>query len=364
MASITVVGTGFTGATMCFFGTIGVTIDLNASGTSFTCIPPAQTGTVNIGITGYGRTVTKSSGYTYMGTPTITSLGITLGNISGWQPIRIIGNNYYDRSVNTFPGTICGISFGNTYGQVGFIQGTTGIYTYSPPGETYGIVLVTVNTPTGSSRGFTFTYLNPCSCTVLPDDPDYSIYGLAGCSGATFPCTTNHSPAVGCNCCGCCQAVSTFDPQCSQVAWDQHCVDIITSRLTDTTDSIYKACNHLFYGACCVKFSISAGITYTICLGSQGNSYECDLTANDLNANNNGFPWGITHTTSFILGATCGACNASCGLTQCGSSGGSVGGFTCSNCQNTPCCFFFGYCGTGCHCTGPTCITTGLGLGS
>ena len=355
MASITVVGSGFDGATQCFFGAIGVTISLNAAGTSFTCIPPAQTGTVTIGITGSAGTVSRASGYTYVGTPTITSLGITLGNISGWQPIQIIGNNYYDRSVNPFPGTICGISFGNTYGQIGFIQGTTGIYTYSPPGETYGIVLVTVNTPTGSSRGFTFTYLNSCSCTV-PNEGD-----LAGCSGATFPCTTDHSPAVGCNCCGCCQEVCATNPLCclDGFGWGQACVDLID--LTDTAGPIYKACNHLFYGACCVKFSISAGITYTICLGSQGNSYECDLTANDLNDNNNGFPWGITHTTSFILGATCGACNASCGLTQCGSSGGSAGGFTCSNCQNTPCCFFFGYCGTGCVCT--DCITTGFGLG-
>ena len=356
MASITVVGTGFTGATQCFFGSTAVAITtMNSAGTSFICTPPAGSGTVTIGITGYGRTVTKSSGYTYMGTPTITSLGTTLGNISGWYPIRIIGDNYYDRSVNTFPGTICGVSFGNTYGQIGFIQGTTLIYTYSPPGETYGIVLVTVNTPTGFSRGFTFTYLNPCSCKS---------FEVAGCSGATFPCTTNHNPAVGCNCCGCCEAVCNLNSLCCENGWDQECVDEIMGVLDDPANSIYKACNHLFYGACCVKFSISAGITYTICLGSQGNSYECDETANDLNANNNGFPWGITHTTSFILGATCGACNASCGLTQCGSSGGSVGGFTCSNCQNTPCCFFFGYCGTGCHCTGYPCPTTGIELGS
>ena len=51
MALVTVVGTGFTGATQCFFGSTAVGISLNADGTSFTCTPPAGEGTVSIGIT-------------------------------------------------------------------------------------------------------------------------------------------------------------------------------------------------------------------------------------------------------------------------------------------------------------------------
>ena len=74
MASITVVGIGFTGATQCFFGGTAVPIAaMNAAGTSFICTPPAGSGTVNIGITSeYFAAIVGTGvfGYTYMAPPT------------------------------------------------------------------------------------------------------------------------------------------------------------------------------------------------------------------------------------------------------------------------------------------------------
>ena len=159
MASITVIGTGFTGATQCFFGSTGVTIALNSAGTSFTCIPPAGAGTVNIGITSFGGTVTGTGpkGYTYMNMPTLVSLGTTSGQTMGGIYITIAGTNFYDRSSFAFPGYSCGVSFGNI-SAVSSIRGTTLCGVIVPPSMTAGEISFKLRTPTGSAIGLTFEY--------------------------------------------------------------------------------------------------------------------------------------------------------------------------------------------------------------
>ncbi len=345
MASITIVGSGFTGATQCFFGSVGVTINLNAGGTSFTCIPPAGTGGVTLTINTSFITVlgTGDKGYTYVGSPTISSLGITKGHIAGWTPVKILGNNYYDRSSDPFPGARCGVSFGSTNGQIGFIQDLTSIYTYSPPGSTYGSVSVKVNTPTGSSNGFTFTYINPCGC---PDQLD--LYSTI-CPTATGDCKSYVINQSGCNCCACCNAICAFNPLCCESGgwYDNNCHTLIEESVNGANSQNVEVtinCKHLFYGACCVKFN-SAGSSYSICLGDQGTSYECGTMVKSLDNQNSTFPWNLPHTVNFIEGFTCGECSPYCTNNTCLTSG-----LTCSNCSST-CCFFYGYCGTGCNCT-------------
>ena len=169
MASITVVGSGFTGATLCFFGAIGVTISLNAAGTSFTCIPPAQAaGFVTIGITGSGGTVQGSGdkGYTYMGPPTTSSLGTTMGPVAGGTSVVIAGTNFYNRqfapNINeAFPGVTLPVAFGITGSTGGVINSTLQVTVLTPAFTTVagGTVSVNLNTPSGTASTQTYTYI-------------------------------------------------------------------------------------------------------------------------------------------------------------------------------------------------------------
>ena len=353
MASVTIVGSGFTGATQCFFGSTAVPITtMNAAGTSFICTPPGGSGTVSIGITGSGGTVTGTGpkGYTYMGMPTISSINVTMGLLEGWMPVRIFGTNYYDRSVDTFPGNTCGVSFGNTYGQWGFLFGQTNqLYTYSPAGATYGPVRVSVNTPTGNSNGLTFTYINLCSCPT-----SLSAENAVCGTGVTWSCLNDlgGDSRVGCNCCACCDAVCTQNPYCCDTRWNDvsalNCPNIVIEAVNSlTTSTIKTACRHLAFGACCVKFNIT-GASYSICLSSNGTSFECGNFVEELHEGNTlAFPWKYPYTVKHNLGLTCASCNTLCAPLQCISQ--PITGITCSYCPDL--CCLYGYCGNGCTCT-------------
>ena len=350
MASITVIGTGFTGATMCYFGTIGVTIDLNAAGTSFTCIPPGQTGTVNIGITGYGRTVAKSSGYTYMGSPTITSLGVTSGSTGGGTLVRIYGTNFYDRSGITFPGYYCGVSFG-TIGVTADIYGITHCYVVTPVSSIAGAVSFKLKTPTGVAIGLTFTYINYCTCVSFSSFPICN-------TGVTSSCLNDTGPAgrTGCNCCACCDAVCTQNSFCcgdgSNWATNSCGSDIVMSAIASATpgDAVYEACKHLVNGSCCVGFNIS-GASFGVCLDPQGSSAECTNLVNYLSAGNTlTFPWKYPYTYNFVQGGNCSSCQPFCQFGgSCLSETELAAGITCSGSCGI-CCNRFGYCGSGCVC--------------
>ena len=168
MASITIVGTGFTGATQCFFGAIGVTISLNAGATSFTCIPPAGAGGVTIGIAGSGGTVVGSGtlGYTYMGAPTTSALGTTMGPVAGGTSVLITGTNFYNRQVapninEAFPGVTLPVALGITGSTGGVINSTSQVTVFTPAFATVagGTVSVNLNTPTGTASSQTYTYI-------------------------------------------------------------------------------------------------------------------------------------------------------------------------------------------------------------
>ena len=351
MASITVVGSGFNGATQCFFGAIGVTISLNAAGTSFTCIPPAQTGTVTIGITGSAGTVSRASGYTYVGSPTITLLGVTNGSTGGGTFLHIQGTNFYDRIGITFPGYYCGVSFG-TIGVTADIYGITHCYVITPVSSVAGAVSIKLKTPTGIAIGLTFTYINYCSC---PSNPyplivDGNPVGYFACvAGVTSSCLNIVGPAgrTGCNCCACCDAACNFNPQCCEFGWDQSCADSVTEAIADKTGDIYQACKHLVNGSCCVKFNV-AGLSFGVCLSPEGTSADCTTLVSSLHAGNSGSPpWNQSYTYNFVQGGTCGSCNPFCKNSSCLT--GLPGGITCQyGCG--PCCSRFGFCDGSCQC--------------
>ena len=353
MASITVVGSNFTGVTQCFFGAIGVTISLNAAGTSFTCIPPGQTGTVTIGITGSNGTVSRASGYTYVGSPTITALGTTSGSTGGGTFVRITGTNFYDRIGITFPGFYCGVSFG-TVGVTADIYGITHCYVITPVSSVAGAVSIKLKTPTGVAIGLTFTYINYCSRL----DPFPFNFPFDICiAGVTSSCLNDVGPAgrSGCNCTACCDAVCDSDGGCCSDGgvgnWKTNgCATKVLEEIATKTGAIYQACKHLVNGSCCVKLNIS-GASFSFCLDPQGSSAECTDLVNHLSAGNTlTFPWKYPYTYNFVQGGNCSSCQSFCLF---GGGGCLIDleseGITCSN-DCGPCCSRYGYCGGGCIC--------------
>ena len=342
---VTIVGSNFTGATMCFFGTIGVTIAMNRDGTSFTCIPPAQEGTVTIGITGSGGTVSTASGYTYVGSPTITSLGVTSGSTAGGTLVRIYGTNFYDRSGITFPGYYCGVSFG-TIGVTADIYGITHCYVVTPVSSIAGAVSFKLKTPTGVAIGLTFTYVNYCTCVSSSSFPICN-------TGVTSSCLNDTGPAgrTGCNCCACCDAVCAENNGCCGIEflpdnWAANgCGTYVSSEIAKGSGSVWQACKHLVNGSCCVRFNV-AGNSYGVCLDPQGSSAECTNLVNYLFAGNSltpNSPWNNPYTYNFVQGGDCSSCNPFC------TNSGCLSGITCSN-QCGVCCLRYGYCGSGCDC--------------
>ena len=187
MALVTILGTGFTGATQCFFGNTAVPIiSMNADGTSFTCTPPAGSGTVSIGITSaFGSSVvgTGVRGYTYMAAPTTSSLGTTMGPIAGGTSVVITGTNFYNRqfapNINeAFPGVTLPVAFGITGSTGGVINSTSQVTVSTPAFATVagGTVSVNLNTPSGTASTQIYTYI------ALPTLTTTS-FGPAGASG-------------------------------------------------------------------------------------------------------------------------------------------------------------------------------------
>lgn len=303
MSEITITGSGFTGAVQCFFGLTAVGITVNPEGTTFISIPPAVgPGGVTLTIKHAGGTATFYP-YTYVGSPTTTSLGSTMGTINGGTRVKIFGSNFYDRSAVSFPGFSCGVTFGITYSASALIGGTTWSIVTTPSSSVTGGMTFKFRTPTGTAVGLTFTYIDYCGCQTPSD-----AYVHSSCITSTGECYNSYAGTgiSGCNCCACCEAVCAHTPLCcgenSGFEWDNNCADLVTSAAPGS--DIYDACKHLMQGACCVKFN-SAGLSYGICLGSEMTSTECSDLVTNLDNKNSGFPWNFPYTINWAQNKTC-----------------------------------------------------------
>ena len=91
--TVTVTGTGFTGATAVDFGPSnpGTSIDVAGGGDSLTVIAPSGTGTVDVTVTtpnGTSAAHSPDDSYTYNAPPTVTAVSPTTGPRAGPTPSR------------------------------------------------------------------------------------------------------------------------------------------------------------------------------------------------------------------------------------------------------------------------------------
>ena len=153
--SVTITGTGFTGATAVQFGGVAAeTFDV-VSSTEITATTPAaeSTGAVNVTVTGPGGTTPTSTAdqFTYEGVPTVTSVAPTAGPLTSGTSVTITGTGLAGATAVDF-GSVAGTIVSDT---------ATQIVATAPAATTAGVVNITVTTPVGTSTtssGDEFTY--------------------------------------------------------------------------------------------------------------------------------------------------------------------------------------------------------------
>ncbi|WP_234545178.1 IPT/TIG domain-containing protein [Streptomyces shenzhenensis] len=161
--TVTINGSGLTGAVAVRFGTALASNVVVVSDTQITATTPAGTGTVNVTVTGPGGTSTQNVPFTYAAAaaPTITSMVPSSGPAAGGTTVVINGTNLSGATLVLFgasPGAITNVT-------------PTQVTVITPAGS--GTVNVTVTTPGGVSNALPYTYTSvpaPVITSLTPPD--------------------------------------------------------------------------------------------------------------------------------------------------------------------------------------------------
>jgi len=167
--SVTITGTGFTGATAVDFGTTAATSETVNSATSITAVSPAESaGTVDVTVTGPGGTSATSSAdqFTYQtpsttpppaaNAPVVSFVFPNEGFEGHYSLVFIFGEHFTG---------VTGVHFGTAAGLYKVFDQNL-ILALAPPSKTTGKVAITVTNASGTSAAAsnaTFTYIAPFS---------------------------------------------------------------------------------------------------------------------------------------------------------------------------------------------------------
>jgi IPT/TIG domain/Viral BACON domain len=163
--TVTITGSGFTGASKVLFGSATSTFTVN-SDTRITAVSPAGSGTVHVTVTTPGGTSATSNAdrFTYLvapPVPIVTSISPTSGPVAGGTSVIIRGSGFTGASK---------VLFGTVPASSVTVNSDTQITAVSPAGS--GTVHVTVTTPGGTtttSIADRFTYrVAPTLTSISP----------------------------------------------------------------------------------------------------------------------------------------------------------------------------------------------------
>ena len=140
--TVTINGTGFTGATGVSFGGTAATFSVKSSSQISATAPAGAAGTVDITVTTPGGTSATSTNdqYTYVTPPTVTRVSPSSGPAAGGTSVTIAGTNFTGATA---------VSFGGTAASTFTVTSATSITATSPAGS--GAVDVTVTIPGGGT---------------------------------------------------------------------------------------------------------------------------------------------------------------------------------------------------------------------
>jgi hypothetical protein len=177
--SVTITGTGFTGATAVSFGSTAAQSFTVTSGTSITAVSPpvAAAGTVDVTVTDAGGTSATSAAdqFTFIAPPTITGVSPNSGALAGGNWVTLTGANL---------STTNKVSIGDTTTAFNVLSDTS-LSVYIPAGESAETVTITVTTIGGTSARTSadqYTYLAP--------PPPPTVTGISPNTGSALGGTT------------------------------------------------------------------------------------------------------------------------------------------------------------------------------
>ena len=165
--TITIAGTGFTGATSVNFGGAAAGSFTVNSSTSITArSPAASAGTVDVTVTNSGGTSAPgaSDQFTFVAAPSVSDLSPNTGPVGGGTEVTITGAALTGATQVTFDGTPAGF----------WVNSDTSITAISPAAESADTVYVRVTTiggrsATGASARFSYTVSTPTVSSVDPN---------------------------------------------------------------------------------------------------------------------------------------------------------------------------------------------------
>ena len=168
--TVTITGTGFSGATAVTFGATAATGYTVVSATQITATAPAGTGTVDVRVTTAGGTSATSAAdqFTYVAAPTVTSITPTAGPAAGGATVVITGTG--------FSGTTA-VTFGAAAATGFTVNSATQITATAPAGTgTVDVRVTTLGGTSATSAADQYTYV--AAPTVISLTPNTG--GLAG----------------------------------------------------------------------------------------------------------------------------------------------------------------------------------------
>ncbi|QKV93118.1 IPT/TIG domain-containing protein [Streptomyces sp. NA02950] len=156
--TVTLTGSGLSGATAVRFGSASATSFTVVSPTQIIAVAPPGSGSVQVTVVTPGGTSNGVS-YTYASAPVLTSIAPSQGSVNGGNTVTLTGSGFTGATAVTF-GFQPAVSF--------TVVSSTQITAVVPPGSA-GAVPVTVTTPGGTSGSVTYIYLAiPTLTSVVP----------------------------------------------------------------------------------------------------------------------------------------------------------------------------------------------------
>ncbi|MCX4770105.1 IPT/TIG domain-containing protein [Streptomyces sp. NBC_01285] len=156
-SSVTLTGTGFTGATTVTFAGIPATSFMVNSATQITAVTPAgSAGAAAVSVTTPGGTSAPDAFFFYAAPPALDSGGPAQGPTAGGVVVTLTGSNLLNASA---------VWFGSTNAASFTVVSATQITATAPPGT--GSSPITVTTPGGTSNPVAFTYVGTPTLTAL-----------------------------------------------------------------------------------------------------------------------------------------------------------------------------------------------------
>jgi hypothetical protein len=181
--TVTITGSGFTGATAVTFDGIDATSFNVVSYWSIEAVAPAHAaGTVTVHVTAPGGDSTQTDNYAYVDAPTVTAVNAIHGPTAGGQTVTITGTDFVGLS-----GTSA-VTFGGTDAASYTAVSDTEI-TAVTPAHSWGLVTVQVTAAGGASAevgNFTFIAPAPVITSITPNSGPDTGGGLTDIHGTGF----------------------------------------------------------------------------------------------------------------------------------------------------------------------------------